>query len=222
MLFRSIALANDAFLLAAALSVLYGGFRAVRETKVKRVLAYSTIAQLGIAVLGLGLLGRVGMTGAIVHLVGHGVMKGGLFLAAGCLAARYGAVSIGDYSGLARREPVIGASFAVLALGMVGLPPTVGLLGKWYVALGAFQTGYWPVALLVFASTLLSLAAFGPILHQLYFVEPATDAPLDPSTGVTISVGMKALTATTAVATLVLGFSAPYIGRLLAPVLEVL
>lgn len=219
--FDAVGFANDVLIVAAAGSVLYGGYAAVRQTKIKRVLAYSTVAQLGIAVLGISLVDATAMTGGVVHLLGHGIMKGGLFLAAGCLAARYGATAVEDYGGLARREPLVAACFAVQALGMVGVPPTVGLIGKWYVALGAVEAGYWPVAALVFVSSLLSLAVFGPIVARLY-VHPEPDEAETPEGSSDISVGMKTVTAGAALTTLALGFSAPYLGRLLAPALEVL
>ncbi|MFB6303864.1 MAG: proton-conducting transporter membrane subunit [Haloferacaceae archaeon] len=214
--FRTVALADDALLLAAAASVLYGGYAATKATKVKRVLAYSTVAQLGLATLGIGLLGATALTGAVVHLLGHGVMKGGLFLAAGCLSARYGATTVEGYAGLARRDPLVAAAFAVQALGMIGVPPTVGVLGKWYVALGAVEAGAWHVAALVFVSTLLSLSIFGPILSRLYFAPPAS--PDSPPKG-RASAGMRAAAVGAAVATLAMGFGATYLGDLLLPAL---
>ena len=195
-------LADDLLLVGASASVLYGGYAAVREHRVKRVLAYSTIAQVGLAVLGLGVLGSTAVVGGVFHLVGHGVMKGGLFLVAGCFAAGYGATSVDDYAGLARREPVLGTSFAVLALGMVGFPLTPGLVSKWYIALGAAEAGAWAVAGLVLVSSLLSLAVFGPILARLY-----ADGLVEPTPVGRLSAGMRSAAVVAVLATVALGLS---------------
>jgi len=155
-------------LAVAAASVVAGGLLALRETDVRRLLAYSSVSQFGLVGLGIALATPLAVTGALVGLVGHAVAKGGLFVAAGTFARDYGARTVDDYAGLAARTPATGAAVAVLAVSLVGLPPTVGFASKWYLALGAVEAGSWAVAAVVVASTLLSLAYAGRVVERLY------------------------------------------------------
>ncbi|MFC7081378.1 proton-conducting transporter membrane subunit [Halorussus caseinilyticus] len=212
-----------------AVSVLVGGALALRESKVKRVLAYSTVSQLGVVVVGAGLGTRLGLTGAAVHLLGHAITKAGLFFAAGLLSLSTGAKTVEECAGVGKRAPVVGAAFAVLSLGMVGVPPTVGFAGKWYVLVAAASAEAWPLVAAVLASSLLSLAYFGRILARMFFAPPADGLPADagePSVGggtpanadaPTESVGASVLPILAALATLALGLSAATLAQFLEP-----
>lgn len=170
-------LAQDLLVAAAAVSILAGSVLAVAQTEVKRMLAYSSVAQFGLVVAGMALANETAMVGAFVHLVGHAVMKGGLFLAAGLVAVSTGARTVDDYEGLVDRLPGGAVLFAVLAFSMVGVPPTVGFVGKWYVALGAVESGAWALTGVIVASTVLTLAYFARLVERMFFREaPAPDA----------------------------------------------
>jgi multicomponent Na+:H+ antiporter subunit D len=163
--------------LAAALaSVLAGSLLAVRQARVARMLAYSSVSQFGLVVTGLLLVSETAAFGAVVHLVGHAVVKAGLFLAVGALAARTGARLVEDYDGLAARAPVHAALFGVLAATLVGVPPTVGFAGKWFIALGAAETGAWGVVAVILASTLLTLTYVVRLLERMYGPLPTPGA----------------------------------------------
>ncbi|WP_135830096.1 monovalent cation/H+ antiporter subunit D family protein [Halorussus halobius] len=166
-------LAQNLLLAAASVSILAGSALAVAQTEVKRMLAYSSVAQFGLVVAGMALASETAMVGAFVHLVGHAVMKGGLFLAAGLVAVSTGARTVDDYEGLVDRLPAGAVLFAVLAFSMVGIPPTVGFVGKWYVALGAVESGAWALTGVIVASTLLTLAYFARLVERMFF----RDAP---------------------------------------------
>jgi multicomponent Na+:H+ antiporter subunit D len=200
-------------------SVLAGSLLAVRARAVTGLLAYSSVVQFGVVVLGFAAATQASVTGAVVQLLGHAVMKAGLFLAAGLLAATHGARTLEDYRGLAERAPVTSAAVAVLAVGLVGLPPTVGFAGKFYVAVGAAAAGAWLSVALVVGSTLLSLLYFGRLLQHMY-VEPAP-GPSGGDAGAA-SVGMRGSVVAAAVATIGLGLGAGALERVLAPALEVL
>jgi multicomponent Na+:H+ antiporter subunit D len=163
--------------LAAALaSVVAGSALAVRQARVKRMLAYSSVAQFGLVAAAFLLATRTAAFGGVVHLLGHAVVKVGLFLAAGAIAARTGARTVDDYVGLAARAPVHAALFGVLALTLVGVPPTVGFAGKWFVALGAVEAGAWGVVAVVLVSTLLTLAYVVRLLERMYGPVPTATA----------------------------------------------
>jgi multicomponent Na+:H+ antiporter subunit D len=89
---------------------------AIFQPNLKRLLAYSSVAQIGYIVLGIGLGSETGLTAALVHLFNHALMKAALFLAVGCVALRTGSVMIRDIDGLARRMPLTMAAFGVCAL----------------------------------------------------------------------------------------------------------
>ncbi|WP_135852096.1 proton-conducting transporter transmembrane domain-containing protein [Halorussus salinus] len=206
-----------------AVSLLVGGVGALREETVKRVLAYSTVSQLGIVVVGVGLGTSTGLTGAAVHLLGHAVTKAGLFFAAGLLALSTGAKTVEEYAGVGYRAPVASAAFAVLAFGMVGVPPTVGFAGKWYVLVAAARAEAWLLVAAVLASSLLSVAYFGRILVRMYFAEDggADDvAPRTPGDGSDGSSGLSALPALAALATVALGLGAATLAQFLEPAIR--
>lgn len=165
----------------ALLSLLVANFIAVLQRDVKLMLAYSTISQFGLVVAGLAIANETAVFGSILHIFGHGVIKGGLFLVAGMFTLRYGVRTVEEYAGLAKHAPLLGLAFAGLAIAMIGLPPTVGFVGKWYIALGAIRAGMWLVAALVVVSTLLTVMYTLPFINQLYFrdlpetIEPTPD-----------------------------------------------
>ncbi|WP_134672063.1 monovalent cation/H+ antiporter subunit D family protein [Halorussus marinus] len=164
-------LARDLLGVAAAVSIVAGSVLAVAQTEVKRMLAYSSVAQYGLVIAGVSLVNETAMIGALVHLVGHAIMKGGLFLTAGLVATATGARTVDDYEGLAERLPAGATAFGVLALAMVGIPPAVGFVGKWYIALGAVETESWVLTAVIVGSTLLTLAYFARLVERMFFRE---------------------------------------------------
>jgi multicomponent Na+:H+ antiporter subunit D len=180
--FEAVPVARTLLLVVATVSVVAGGVLALRETDVRRLLAYSSVSQFGLVGLGIGLASPTALTGALLALVGHAVAKGGLFVASGSIAREFGARTVEEYAGLARRSPLYGAAVAAMAVSLVGLPPTVGFAAKWYLALGAIEAGSWAVAAVVVLSTLLSLAYAGRLVERCYLGEGAveTSDPTDP------------------------------------------
>jgi multicomponent Na+:H+ antiporter subunit D len=165
--------AAEIIVIAGSVSVLAGSVLAVMQTEVKRMLAYSSISQFGLVVLAYGLINDTALIGAIIQLLGHAIMKGGLFLAVGIIAAGVGARTVKEYSGLAKRMPFAAGALAVLGLALVGVPPSIGFVGKWFIAVGAVEAGAWPVAVVIFLSTMLTLAYIARLLEAMYF-SPAT------------------------------------------------
>jgi len=156
----------EALLVLAGVSVVVGSVLAATQRRVKRMFAYSSVAQFGLVVLAVGVAvhpagGEAATTfavyGVVVHLVGHAVIKGGLFATLGALRRDGGARLVEEFAGFAGRRPVLSGAFAVLGFTLVGVPPTVGFVGKWYIALGAVEAGLWPLVAVVFVSTVLTL-----------------------------------------------------------------
>ncbi|WP_228434454.1 monovalent cation/H+ antiporter subunit D family protein [Natrarchaeobaculum aegyptiacum] len=174
-------------LVGALLSLFVGSTFALLQDHIKLVLAYSTVSQFGIVLVGIAVANETAVFGSALHLFGHGFVKASLFILAGMFALRFGGIrTVDEYAGLAKRAPVMAGAFAVLGIAMIGLPPTVGFAGKWYIALGAFEEGMWIVSLLVLGSTLLSAGYILPFINRIYF-HPFDGEDVDPAS---ITAGM--------------------------------
>ncbi len=153
----------------ALVSLLIGNLLAYAQRDIKGMLAYSTISQFGLVVAGLLVATETAVFGSVIQLFGHGIVKGAFCLVAGIIAIRFDARTIDEFGGLADRAPLVAGAFAGLAVAMIGLPPTVGFVGKWYIAVGALEQGLWIVAAFVVISTLLTLGYMIPFLDRVYF-----------------------------------------------------
>ncbi len=156
--------------------ILSASLVAVFQQNVKRMLAYSSVAQIGYMMLGIGLASTTGVTAAILHVFNHALMKGALFLALGAVAYRIGSVTLRDFAGLGQRMPWTMAAIVIGGLSLVGVPPTVGFVSKWYLVLGTLEQGLWPVALLILLGSLLALIYIWRLVEAAYFGQPAGDA----------------------------------------------
>ena len=157
---------------------------AIFQENIKRMLAYSSVAQIGHMILGISFATVTGVTAGILHLFNHAMMKGGMFLALGCIFYRIGSVKLADMAGIARDMPWTMAAFVAGGLGLIGVPLTVGFISKWYLVMGALEFGSWPIAVLVVASSLLAIVYVGRVVEAAYFKpapagrETVAEAPL--------------------------------------------
>ena len=151
------------------LAIIAASLVAVFQDNVKRMLAYSSVAQIGYMTLGISLSNLTGLTAAIVHLFNHALMKGALFLTLGCVMYRIGSVHIAQFAGLGRDMPWTMAAFAAGGLSLIGVPLTVGFISKWLLILAALENGWWPVAVLIVAASLLAVAYVWRIVEPAYF-----------------------------------------------------
>jgi multicomponent Na+:H+ antiporter subunit D len=163
-------------LILSAAAMLLASLSAVYETNAKRMLAYSSVAQVGYITLGIALLNQNGLTGGIVHLVNHAVMKAALFMALGIVVYRLSSAQIDDLAGVGRRMPLTMAAFVVAGLGIIGVPGTAGFISKWYLALGALDRGYWPLVAIIVLSSLLAVVYVGRVVETAYFRAPGESA----------------------------------------------
>jgi multicomponent Na+:H+ antiporter subunit D len=135
------------------------------------MLAWSSIAQIGYMLIGVALLSHEGLMATVVHLFNHAVAKATLFMVAGCFVMQIGTTRIRDLRGIARDLPWTSAAFVVGGLSLVGVPLTVGFISKWYLVQAALTQSLWPLALLIVASSLLTLAYVWRIVETLYMRE---------------------------------------------------
>ncbi len=158
----------------ASVTILYGSIRALQQDDLKRRLAFSTVSQISYIVVGVGLADhRLALIGGLVHLVHQGLMKITLFFCAGNLAETLGIHRISQMSGVAKRMPLTMAAFSIGALGMIGIPPTVGFVSKWSLGMGALSAANWWLLGVLIASTLLNAWYFLPILITAWFGKQA-------------------------------------------------
>ncbi|HIN17368.1 MAG TPA: monovalent cation/H+ antiporter subunit D family protein [Gammaproteobacteria bacterium] len=167
----------------AAVGILSTSTVSIFQDNVKRMLAYSSVAQVGYMVLGISLVSSAGLTAALLHLFNHALMKGTLFLALGCVAYRLGSVRLGAIAGLGQRMPWTMAAFLVGALSLIGIPLTAGFVSKWYLILAAVERGWWPLVVVVVAGSLLAIIYVWRVVEMAYLRSPpeklsVTEAPL--------------------------------------------
>jgi len=168
----------DAVLMPMAIAAMFAGsFVAIFQDDIKRMLAYSSVAQIGYMVLGLSLASASGLTGGLVHLFNHAIMKSGLFLVMAAVLLRVGSTRLEAFAGLGRRMPLTMAAFVVAGLSLIGVPLTVGFVSKWYLVMGALEAGLWPVAVLILLSSLLALIYIWRVVEVAYFRQAPDDAP---------------------------------------------
>ncbi|MGI9333102.1 MAG: monovalent cation/H+ antiporter subunit D family protein [Gammaproteobacteria bacterium] len=156
----------------ALAAVLYGSSVAMFQSNAKLVLAFSSVAQIGFMVLGISWLTSTGLTGGIVHMFNHALMKAALFLAVGCVVYRLGRPDVGNFAGLGKRMPWTMAALALSGLSLIGVPLTAGFIGKWYLLSAALERGWWPGAVVIVVSSLMAVVYIGRLLERAYFAEP--------------------------------------------------
>ncbi len=149
---------------------------AIFQADVKRMLAYSSVAQIGYMILGISMATVTGVTAGILHLFNHALMKGALFLALGCVVYRLGSVQIQHMAGLAKFMPWTMAAFVAGGLSLIGVPTTVGFVSKWYLILGAIEKGWWPAVALVLITSLLAVVYIWRVVEAAYFKPRPTEA----------------------------------------------
>jgi NADH-quinone oxidoreductase subunit M len=155
----------------AVISIVYGACLALVQTDIKKIIAYSSISHLGYVMLGLVSLDLVGIQGAIIQMVSHGLIAGGLFLMVGMIYERCHTRELAAYGGLAKLLPVFAVFFTILTLASIGLPTTSGFTGEFMALLGAFNSA-WPLheAGYDLPLTLAVIAVSGVVLGALYML----------------------------------------------------
>ncbi len=157
---------------AAALAIIVGSVLAIAQSDIKRMLAYSSISQIGYILLGVGLANMIGMEGGLLHLLNHALMKCALFLVAGAIFYKTGIRNLYQFKGLGKKMPVTTTVFLIAALSMIGVPGTVGFTSKWYLALGSVDAGQWIFVFVILLSSLLNIVYFWRIFDNIWFGHP--------------------------------------------------
>lgn len=167
---------RDMLMVMAVIAMFVGSLVAIYQLNVKRMLAYSSVAQIGYMVLGLSFDTVTGVAAGIIHLFNHAVMKGGLFMVLGAVAYRVGGVQLNDLAGLGKKMPWTMAAFVGGGLSLIGVPLTVGFVSKWYLIQAALERGWWFVAALIVLSSLLAVIYVWRVVEAIYFKQASETA----------------------------------------------
>lgn len=162
----------------AVLAILVASGVALFEQNIKRLLAYSSIAQIGYILLGASLVSTTGLVASIVHMFNHALAKGGLFLVVACLALRFSSLRLADLAGAGRSMPWTMAAFVLAGLSLIGVPGTAGFISKWYLISAALENGGLGIGLVavIVVSSLMAVAYIWRVIEAVYFSVPADNA----------------------------------------------
>ena len=168
---------REVLMALSLLAMFVGSLVAIFQVNVKRMLAYSSIAQIGYMVLGLSFDTVTGVAAGIIHLFNHALMKGSLFMVLGAVMYRTGSVHLHDMAGLGKSMPLTMAAFVAGGFSLIGIPLTVGFVSKWYLIQAALEKGWWPVAILIVICSLLAVIYVWRVVEVVYFKQsPGTAA----------------------------------------------
>jgi len=153
----------------AGTTILLASIVALRQDNLKKMLAYSTISQLSYVIMAAAILAPKSLIAAGFHIAAHAVGKITLFFAAGSIYTASHKKNISQLDGIGKRMPYTMAAFTIGAISMIGLPPAVGFLSKYYMLVGAFENGQFFAISVIILSTLLNAAYFLPIIFKAFF-----------------------------------------------------
>ena len=161
--------AADIMLYLAAATVLLASIVAMRQDNLKARLAYSTVSQLSYITIGALLATSAGVVGGSMHIAMHAFGKITLFFCAGAIMVASHKTEISEMRGLGRQMPITMTAFLIGSVSIIGLPPTGGSWGKWFLMIGALDAGKWSIMIVLMLSSLLNIAYLLPIPIRGFF-----------------------------------------------------
>ena len=177
-----------------ALAAVVGAFLAVSQENFKRMLAYSSVSSMGLFVVGFSLGTKMGFAGGLFYMVTDTLMKAALFGVAGAVIYQGGMATIADLARLRRYMPWVLVALIVSALSMIGVPPTAGFFGKWYLVMGALEAGQYVAVAAIFASSLLTAVYFFRVFQRVWAAPLPSPEPVLRETPFPIRMSLGVLT----------------------------
>lgn len=187
------------FAVLAAISMTVGNLTALVQTNIKRMLGYSSIAHAGYIMVGLAAVGTLGKSGVLFFLAGYALANLGAFIAIIAISNKTGSDEIADYSGVARRSPAIAFVLAFCLVSLIGIPPTVGFMAKFYIFNAAVQQDLLWLVIFAAINSAISAYYYLRVVKLMYVGEPASEEKI-PS-----SLPMRFALAVTSIGVLALG-----------------
>jgi multicomponent Na+:H+ antiporter subunit D len=161
------------FITLGVVAVFAGSLVAIFEPDLKRALAYSSVAQLGYMVIGIGIGTVAGLQAGLIHLFNHALMKVALFVALAAFVLRLGGSEFARLRGIGRRMPLTTAAFTAAGISLIGMPGTAGFISKWYLVLAAADRNQWLLVMLILAGSLLTVVYIWRFVETAYLTPPA-------------------------------------------------
>ena len=151
---------------------------AIFQSDLRKMLAYSSVAQLGYIVAGISLASQAGLTAGIVHILNHALIKSALFMAVGCIIYQVGHAHCPSFDNLFKRMPLTCIAFIIAGLGLVGVPLTVGFISKFALIQASMDEGWWMVAALILLSSLMAVVYVGRVVEVMLFRQSRQATPV--------------------------------------------
>ncbi|MEM7782243.1 MAG: monovalent cation/H+ antiporter subunit D family protein [Planctomycetota bacterium] len=167
---------DQALMIFSLVGIFVASTAAVFQSNIKRLLAFSSVAQIGYMLLGISMANVNGLSAGIAHMFNHALIKGGLFMVVGCFALRLGSLKIEDMKGAGKTMPWTSFAWVVGGLGLIGVPLTAGFVSKWLLLTAAMDNNWFHVAVLMLLSSLLAVVYVWRVVETLYFEEPSAKA----------------------------------------------
>ncbi len=165
---------GPAFIILAVVAMLFGSILALKQDNLKRMLAYSSIAQIGYLFLGIGLFSVSGLSATITHIFNHAIIKTTLFLVLGCMIYKLGHAQLSQLNGIGKRMPWTTAAFVIAGLSLIGVPLTAGFTSKWALVSATLEQEYLILTALIMFTSLLAIVYIWRVVEAAYFKEHET------------------------------------------------
>ena len=160
------------FVALAVIGMVFASLQAIFQTDARRILAFSSVAQVGYMLLGIGIATGASIAAGYLHLLNHAIIKGGLFLAVGAMWYRFGITRTSDFNGLGKTMPWTMGAFTISGLSLIGVPFTAGFVSKVNLASAAADQGWWWAVGVIVLTSILAIFYVGQLLLAAYFQDP--------------------------------------------------
>ena len=181
---------SQAIAVLAALAMIVGNVTAIVQTNIKRMLAYSSVAQIGYIMVGAVAVNAYGATAMTYYALAYLFANMGAFICVIAFSNRTGSDEIADYTSLARRSPSIATFMMLFLLSLAGIPPTAGFLAKYYVFLAAIESGYLWLVIVGLVTSVVALYYYATVIRKMFFPldQPEGGFPLAPTLAIALTI----------------------------------
>lgn len=167
---------QEILFIISLIAILAGSFMAIGQKDIKMMFAYSSVGQIGYILLGATMLSNNGLVGSMYHFLSHAFVKGGLFMVSGIVFYSLSTTKIYDYCGLYKKMPLTSIAFLIFTLSMIGIPLTSGFVSKWYLVVGAIDSGKWLAVFVILLSSLLTAVYFWRVVDNIFFTKSESNS----------------------------------------------
>jgi multicomponent Na+:H+ antiporter subunit D len=166
---------GDVLLVFGLIAALAGAVIAIYQRNVKRILAYSSVSQIGYLLVAIGLASHTGVVAFLSHVAAHALAKSALFMVAGCVIFRCNAIRLHQWEGLGKVMPWTMAAFVLSGFSLMGVPLTFGFVSKWYLLMATVESGLWVAFAVLAVSSVLALIYMWRVFEVIYFKAPSQE-----------------------------------------------